>query len=328
MNRKITALVLTNAELMRNVIFGLVSLTILGLPLCAHAQVGQQALSGTTPSIACANGGDIHAVETLSGNTTIYLPPQISGCNDGQVAETFLTQGSSNYSVTFAAGGNAQCTASAAPFSCCTGSGTGTCSAATVGTTVTDGLPPMPPASGNTILYQFKYDLAHTTWNSFFAGANPPFGTYDNFGSGIWGSADVPVDTSGTPTLIMSAHLAAISSQSLDMCDNGVIEFNNSNGTPTNVWIMVALWSANYTAPNCEVMATLAASGDTVVPFECCAYKLAPIAAGTTYYANVYTQAAASGITAKYQPTTAPPYPESGGNQNATFMNMTINTTY
>jgi hypothetical protein len=117
----------------------------------AGAQVSQQTLSGASPSIACAGGNDIHAIESLTANTNVTLPASATGCNDGQVIDAYFTQGSGSYTVAFTAG-------------------LGT----SIAITVPGGSSPvMPAGSSNTALYQFKYDLAHTTWNEFYAGQNP-----------------------------------------------------------------------------------------------------------------------------------------------------------
>ncbi len=73
---------------------------------------------------------------TLQGNTTAYLPPIGANCLSGDTLwfKPTATNGHS-YTLTVASGANAQCTGSTAPWACCTGSTTGTCSAATLANT-------------------------------------------------------------------------------------------------------------------------------------------------------------------------------------------------
>jgi hypothetical protein len=147
---------------------------------------------------------------------------------------------------------------------------------------------------------------------------------YNNVGNSLIASADVSINTSGTPTTLFSDHLSAPTSLPCDMCDSGAITFVNSNTTATNVWVIVSLWSSNSSAPTCIFQSTLPSSSMVVVPYTCCAYN-ASVTAGTRYYVNVYAQASASGVTAKNQLSNPPYGPRAS---YASYHNVVINYTF
>jgi hypothetical protein len=155
----------------------LIPLLILLIPSLAHAQHLSASFfnGGTTLKAPCSNAGtnlteSTEMAGTLQGNTTVYVPP-VNACSaDGDVQDYEPSQAAGeSYTITFTAGSNTQCTGSAAPWSCCTGSGTGTCTQATLEYSSNAGQQIAVPAAGAGITvnggaYLAKLRANDSTW--------------------------------------------------------------------------------------------------------------------------------------------------------------------
>ena len=148
------------------------------LPSLAHAQYPHDSFfnGGTSLAVPCTNTTGNSSVlsqdnfeGTLQGNTTVYLPPVGATCRSGDMLRFRATQAASqSYSLSPASGTNTQCTASVTPWACCTGSGTGTCTAVNFGGKSNGGtnLPaPAGASSGaaNNLDQLYSYNAVATT---------------------------------------------------------------------------------------------------------------------------------------------------------------------